>query len=34
MLDVDIKGLFHKLNPYSRKAMEGAVGLCVSRTHY
>ncbi|MFN8548930.1 MAG: Clp protease N-terminal domain-containing protein [Candidatus Eisenbacteria bacterium] len=34
MLDVDIKGLFRKLNPYSRKVFENAVGLCVSRTHY
>lgn len=30
----DLRKLFGKLNPYSTKLLESAVGNCVSRTHY
>jgi type VI secretion system protein VasG len=33
-MDVDIKGLLRKLNRTGTRALEGAAGLCVSRTHY
>jgi len=31
---VNLKSLIGKLNPTSRGALEGAAGLCLSRTHY
>ena len=34
MLTVDIKNLLHRLTPHCTRALEGAAGLCVSRTHY
>jgi type VI secretion system protein VasG len=34
MITVDIKILLNRLNPYCTRALEGAAGLCVSRTHY
>jgi len=34
MLTVDIKSLLRRLNGYCTSALEGAAGLCVSRTHY
>ncbi|OGP80585.1 MAG: hypothetical protein A2V86_16795 [Deltaproteobacteria bacterium RBG_16_49_23] len=34
MITVDIKTLLSRLNPYCSRALEGAAGLCVSRTHY
>jgi type VI secretion system protein VasG len=33
-MDVDLKGLIQKLNRTSRRALEAAAGLCVSRGHY
>ena len=33
-MDVDLKALIGKLNPHARRAVEGAAGLCVGRTHY
>jgi len=34
MLNVDIKNLLNRLTPHCTRALEGAAGLCVSRTHY
>ena len=34
MLTVDIKSLLNLLNPCCTRSLEGAAGLCVSRTHY
>ncbi len=34
MISVDLKSLLERLNPFCRSALEGAAGLCVSRTHY
>ncbi len=34
MLHLDIRTLISKLNSTTRTALEGATGLCVSRTHY
>ncbi len=34
MVSVDIKSLLNRLNPYCTSCLEGAAGLCVSRTHY
>ena len=34
MITVDIKSLLSLLNPYCTRSLEGAAGLCVSRTHY
>ncbi len=34
MITVDIKTLLSRLNPYCTRALEGAAGHCVSRTHY
>ena len=34
MLGIDYKSLIGKLNPQTRGALDGALGLCVSRTHY
>jgi len=34
MLTVDIKSLLNRLTPHCTRALEGAAGLCVSRTHY
>ena len=34
MLTVDIKSLLKRLNSYCTSCLEGAAGLCVSRTHY
>jgi len=34
MLTVDIKNLLKRLNPLCTRALEGAAGLCVSRSHY
>jgi type VI secretion system protein VasG len=34
MLNIDIKSLLNRLNPLCTRALEGAAGLCVSRTHY
>ena len=33
-VSVDIRALLNRLNPLCLKVMEGAAGLCVSRTHY
>ena len=33
-MDVNLKSLIGKLNDTSRRALEGAVGLCMSRTNY
>ncbi len=34
MLTVDIKSLLRRMNQYCTGCLEGAAGLCVSRTHY
>jgi len=34
MITVDIKSLLGRLNAYCTNCLEGAAGLCVSRTHY
>ncbi len=34
MLTVDIKNLLNRLTPHCTRALEGAAGLCVSRSHY
>ncbi len=34
MLTVDIKSLLRRLNSFCTACLEGAAGLCVSRTHY
>lgn len=34
MLTVDIKNLLSRLTPHCTRALEGAAGLCVSRSHY
>ena len=34
MTGIDYKSLIGKLNPQTRSALDGALGLCVSRTHY
>ena len=34
MLRVDLKSMLKRLNPTCTRALEGAAGLCVSRTHY
>ncbi len=34
MLELDVKGLVHRLNRYTRKSLESAAGLCISRGHY
>ncbi|MFO0520015.1 MAG: type VI secretion system ATPase TssH [bacterium] len=34
MLLVDIKPLLKRLNPYTTRALEGGIGLCLGRTHY
>ena len=34
MLAIDYKSLIGKLNPQTRSALDAALGLCVSRTHY
>ena len=34
MAHVDLKQLVNRLNSFARDALEGAVGLCVSRTNY
>ncbi len=34
MVSVDIKSLLNRLNSYCTSCLEGAAGLCVSRTHY
>jgi type VI secretion system protein VasG len=34
MLSVELKPLLGRLNPYTKKALEAAAGLCVSRTNY
>ena len=34
MLLVELKPLIGRLNNYVKAALEDAVGLCVSRTHY
>jgi type VI secretion system protein VasG len=33
-MSVNLKSLIGKLNPPTRSALEGAAGLCLSRTHY
>jgi type VI secretion system protein VasG len=33
-MGVNLKSLIGKLNPTTRKVLEGAAGLCLSRTHY
>jgi type VI secretion system protein VasG len=33
-MGVNLKSLITKLNPTTRRALEGAAGLCLSRTHY
>lgn len=34
MLSVEIKPLLKRLNPFCTRSLEGAAGLCVSRSHY
>ncbi|RYZ94199.1 MAG: type VI secretion system ATPase TssH, partial [Moraxellaceae bacterium] len=34
MINIDLKSLVGKLNEPCRNALEGAAGLCLSRTHY
>lgn len=34
MISIDLKSLVTKLNPTCKTALEGAAGLCLSRTHY
>lgn len=34
MISVNLKSLINTLNPICRNALEGAAGLCLSRTHY
>jgi len=34
MISIDLKSLVGRLNEVSRNALEGAAGLCLSRTHY
>ncbi|MFT6986136.1 MAG: type VI secretion system protein VasG [Psychromonas sp.] len=34
MITIDLKSLVGRLNETSRNALEGAAGLCLSRTHY
>ena len=34
MITIDLKSLVGKLNEPCRNALEGAAGLCLSRTHY
>ena len=34
MINVDIKSLLERLNPYCTRCLEAAAGHCVSRTHY
>src|SRR5690625_7378233 len=34
MITLDLKSLIKKLNNTTRNALEGAAGLCLSRTHY
>ena len=34
MIDVELKSLFKRLNPYCKRSLEGAAGLCVSRENY
>lgn len=34
MVSVDIKSLLRRMNNYCTNSLEGAAGLCVSRTHY
>ena len=34
MINVDLKPLLQRFNPYCKKSMETAAGLCVSRTNY
>ena len=34
MITIDLKSLVGKLNEQTRTALEGAAGLCLSRTHY
>ncbi|MDH4268193.1 MAG: type VI secretion system ATPase TssH, partial [Deltaproteobacteria bacterium] len=34
MITVDIKSLLNLLNPFCTRSLEGAAGLCVSRSHY
>ncbi len=34
MISVDLRALVSKLNDHSRRALEGAAGLCLSKTHY
>ena len=33
-MGLNLKALISKLNPAARSALEGAAGLCLSRTHY
>lgn len=34
MTNVNLKALFNCLNPYCKRSMEGAAGMCVARSHY
>ena len=34
MITVELKPLVGRLNPYTKRSLETAAGLCVSRTHY
>ncbi len=34
MLQLNLKSLIAKLNPLCKRTLEGAAGLCLSRTHY
>jgi type VI secretion system protein VasG len=33
-MNINLKGLIGKLDDTCRRALEGAAGLCLSRTHY
>ena len=34
MLQVNLKNLIERLNPTCKRALEGAAGLCLSRSNY
>ncbi|MBF0430953.1 MAG: type VI secretion system ATPase TssH [Fibrobacteria bacterium] len=34
MISISIRNILEKLNPYTQKILEGAVGSCVNRSHY
>ena len=34
MMNIDVRSLLERMNVFCTGALEGAAGLCVSRTHY